>query len=134
MNPPSEIVLDHIMANDPSWIAGENAFISSEPEEPVLCLTVFDYESWVQNPSLNYDMDHVQVRVRSSSYKSGWKKIKNISLLLNGISPFNYGDDRVEGIWVQVPPMPIGRDSKGNHILAMTLRLLIVRSETGNRQ
>jgi len=134
MKPASEIILDLIDNDSPDWTATENAFFGAEPDEPINCLTLFDYESWVQDPKLNYDMDHVQVRIRDASYKSAWTKINNIKLLLNGISPFNSGDDEVGGIWIQVPPMPVGRDAKGHHIFTMTLRVLIVRFEKGNRQ
>lgn len=134
MKPPSQILLEKIEASGLGWVATENAFVGHEPEEPIECLTAYDSEGWVQNPRLNYDMDHVQFRVRSASYLTAYKKIKEIKLLLNGISSFNSGDDRVEGIWVQVPPMPIGRDNKNNFIFVLTLRVLTIRSEKGNRQ
>lgn len=140
MKPPSEIVADLIASyvgapNNLGWILAKNLFVGKEPEEPAECMTIFDYEGGVQNPKLNYDMVHVQVRLRfPEDYISGYKKIKKISVLLNGISPFNSGTDRVEGIWIQNPVNPIGRDNKDNHLFTLNLRLLIIPTETGNRQ
>jgi hypothetical protein len=134
MKTTAQIILEYIAQELPEWIPAENAFLGHEPESPILCLTTFDYEGWVQDPKLNYDMDHVQIRCRSNSYSTAWEKIKKINVLLNGISPFNWGDERVEGVWVQSPPMPIGRDSKSNFIFTTTIRVLIIRSELGNRQ
>jgi hypothetical protein len=136
MKVPSEIIMDLIASSlaGEGWIKTKNLFVGHEPETPANVCTIFDYEAGVQNPKLNYDMLWVQVRMRGQGYLETYRKLKKISLLLNGISPFNSGTDRVEGIWIQNPVTPLGRDSKNNFLFTINFRILIIPAEAGHRQ
>lgn len=132
---PSEIIANKLAANqDLNLVLVKNLFWGREPESPDFCTTVYDTGGDYQSAKFADDRPTIQVRVRSRSYSEGFNHIEKISLFLNGIEPFNFGDERVEGIWLNTPITPIGRDKTDHSIFTLNLRLLITPSNPGNRQ
>lgn len=130
---PAKIIATAISNQFPNWIFSKNLFIGREPEKPDSACTVFDMGGSIQNPKFADDVVECQVRIKTKSYDEGFSKIEEISLFLNGISPFNIEDERVEGIWLLNPIMPIGRDKTDHSIFTLNIRVLITPSQTGNR-
>ena len=94
MNSPSEDIKDMLVADtslslvfDPT---GENnLFIAVEPTAPKNCVTIFD--TLGRQPQLtltgkgkDYFYPAVQIRVRNTSYVTGWALIQNIRTSLHG--------------------------------------------------
>jgi hypothetical protein len=88
MNPASEDVKDMLVAESLSLVFATNLFIAREPETPSIVTTIFDVPG--SSPQLtlkkgeDYFYDSIQIRVRHTSYLTGYTLAKNIRAALHG--------------------------------------------------
>lgn len=89
MNAPSEDIKDMLLADTSLGLTfGESLFIGMEPSQPNDCVTIYDTPGFP--PQLTFDKDEhyyyptIQVRVRSTDYRVGWKAANDIKVSLHG--------------------------------------------------
>ena len=112
----------------------DNLFVGTEPESPVDATTLYDTGGPNSQDAFNaIDTVGVQVRVRSKSYRSGWQLISEIKTSLQSIPGVEFNKQCIVGLWVESPPMLIGKDGQSNSLFTMNLRLMVTSEHTGHR-
>ena len=90
MNSPSEDLKDILVADTSlSLVFASDLFIGAEPTIPKNCVTIFDTPGGPPQLTLagkgeNFYYPSVQIRVRNTSYVTGWALIQNIRTSLHG--------------------------------------------------
>ena len=90
MNPSSVDIKDIIVAGGLGLAFASTLFIGKEPVSPDDCVTIFDTpgeppDTFYSNDAV-YNRPSIQIRVRNTSYLSGWAIINNIKVLLHNLA------------------------------------------------
>lgn len=88
MNSPAVDIASMLAQDSDLGLAiGTNLFIGMEPGLPNTCVTIFDTHGRPNQLTLNepgLEYPSIQIRVRSTSYQTGWALIEGIKALLHG--------------------------------------------------
>lgn len=89
MNPASVDIKDILEAETALGLTHvTNLFIGKEPASPLDCVTIFDTPGLPPQLTFNrterYEYPSIQIRVRNSSYASGWDLAQDIVDVLHG--------------------------------------------------
>jgi hypothetical protein len=102
-------------------IFGTNLFIGKEPTTPKNCVTIYDTPGFAPylgvDGSTGYEYPSIQIRVRNTSYVSGWNMINDIKNHLHGLHQELWGnnDDTLYSvIYCSSDPALLDWDDNGN--------------------
>jgi hypothetical protein len=123
MNAPSVDIVSILEAKDDSsgsydLTFGTNLFIGKEPATPKNCVTIYDTPGFAPylgvDGSTGYEYPSVQIRVRNTSYVSGWNMINNIKSCLHGIAQETWSGTLYSVILCSGDPALLDWDDNGN--------------------
>jgi hypothetical protein len=83
-----------------------------QSEPPDSLITVYDTGGQSSNPAYRINYPTIQIRVRGAKdkYSEAYAKINDIAEFLNGIDPFDSGDNHYSGIIMQGGIIAMGHD------------------------
>ena len=116
MQSPSEDIKDMLVADTSlSLVFASDLFIAVEPTIPKNCVTIFD--TLGRQPQLtltgkgkDYFYPAVQIRVRNTSYVTGWALIQNIRTSLHGRAQKTYNGAWYSAIFCSSGPAMLDWD------------------------
>jgi hypothetical protein len=123
MNAPSVDIKDILEAKDDSsgsydLTFGTNLFIGKEPATPKNCVTIYDTPGFAPylgvDGSTGYEYPSIQIRVRNTSYVSGWNMINDIKSHLHGIKQTTWNGTLYSVIICSSDPALLDWDDNGN--------------------
>ena len=121
MNAPSIDIVEMIEAyGDSSGIDltfATNLFIGKEPSTPKNCVTVYDtpgFPPYLGLDTIGYEYPSIQIRVRNTSYVTGWNLINSIKDALHGKSHETWNDTLYTVIYCSSGPALLDWDDNGN--------------------
>ncbi|OED34596.1 hypothetical protein AB832_07160 [Flavobacteriaceae bacterium (ex Bugula neritina AB1)] len=104
--------------------SGVDLFIDREPATPNDCVTIFNTGGSEQNPNYTIDTGTVQVRIRGISYDEAYRKIRNITNVLQSLDGYRtMAGELLVGCWVTTPVFPLPHDDNNRFIFVVNLRL-----------
>jgi len=122
MNACSEDIKDMLVAESALALEfGTTLFIGREPAEPSNVVTIFDTIG--ANPeltldALSFERPSIQIRVRNSSYTSGWEFIQSITNALHGRAQETWNGTLYSIIYVSSGPAMLNWDQNNRvHII-----------------
>jgi len=103
-----------------------NLFIGSEPSQPINSVTIYDTPGF--SPSLGltskgYEYPSIQIRVRNTSYTTGWNLINSIKDALHGKHQETWNGTLYTLITCSSGPALLDRDDNGLCRLVCTFNL-----------
>ena len=104
----------------------ENLFVGREPSKPPNCVIIFDTPGLP--PQLNltdqgYEHPSIQIRVRNSSYETGWALISEIKEILHGIGQEIVGTVLYSAIYCAHGPFLLDWDDSSRARFVITFNL-----------
>ncbi len=112
----------------------EDIFISKEPNEPHNTVTLYDTGGADPNPKWNIDNPTIMIRVRNSSYITGYDKCEEIKNTLLGLPKQDINGMSYIGIWMQGDINFIEYDENNRAIFTMNYRITREPTNSGNRK
>jgi len=117
MNAPSEDIKDILVAGGLGLTFATNLFIGKEPASPKNCVTIFD--TYGRPPDLNltdqgYERPSINIRVRNTSYMTGWTLANNIKNLLHGKEHETWNGTLYTVIYCSSGPAQLDWDDNNN--------------------
>jgi len=128
MNSPSYDVKDMLEAESAlGLVFGTNLFIGSEPTNPKNTTTIFDTSGYPPQLTLtkgeNYYYPSIQIRIRNTSYATGWSLIHDIMESLHGRSQETWNSTLYSVIRCSISPAFLDRDDNGLYRFVCTFDL-----------
>ena len=119
MNIVSEDIKDMLVAEVALGLTfATNLFIGEEPITPKNCVTIFDTAGFAPQLTLtkgeNYFYPSIQIRVRNTSYVTGWNLISDIKDSLHGRAQETWNDTLYSVIYCSSGPAHLDYDDNGN--------------------
>ena len=129
MNAPSEDIKD--MLEDHSALGltfASNLFIGRTPKEPDDAVTIFDYEGYSPDPTLEKDTmiyySSLQIQVRSNGYVTGMTLARNIMDYLHSRAQEEWNGTLYTAIRAMGEPVPLSWDDNGRIIFTINFNLM----------
>jgi hypothetical protein len=94
-----------------------NLFIGKEPAKPINCVTIFDTSGmppYMGLDTVGYEYPSIQIRVRNSSYVTGWNLIEGIKNSLHGRHQQTWNGTLYSVIYCSSGPALLDWDDNGN--------------------
>jgi len=106
-------------------------YISSEPANPDVVITIYNYQGDAPNPKFLLDFPQLQVRSRANDYETAYNNLLEVYDLLIGRPAFTVSTTRYTGILANTNIFEIGRDDNERRILAANFRLFVEPASDG---
>jgi len=116
MNPASIDIKDMLVAEASLGLTfATNLFVGKEPATPDNCVTIFDTPGFppdkMYDQSACYDRPSVQIRVRNTSYLTGWQLIHAIKEFLHCRNQSTWNSTLYSAIFCSQEPALLDWDS-----------------------
>jgi hypothetical protein len=134
MNAPSVDIKDMLIAYENSDDSSEelglvfatDLFIGKEPVKPKNCVTIYDtggMPPYLGLTDVGYEYPSIQIRVRNTDYRDGYKIIEKIKNSLHGRNNEEWNGTLYTVIYCSTAPAIIEWDDNGNAIFVLNLNL-----------
>lgn len=128
MNAASVDIKDWLEANSGlGLVFKENMFISREPTKPDNCITIYDTPGEPARPDFEGDSsiyeDSIQIRIRNTSYVTGWELAEAIRDVLHPISNTEINEIIYLSIFHQNGPFVLEYDSNNRVIIILNFKI-----------
>lgn len=126
MKSPSEDVKDMITQSGGVGEFAVNVFISEEPPQPDLCVTIYDTGGYPADLAVDIYNPTIQVRVRGAvgGYQAAYQKALAVLTILHGIHNETWNSTRYILIQAMSDILNIGTDDKGRPLLTINFRIM----------
>ena len=121
---PTSVDIKDMLVSDGIGTFGTDIFIGREPDEPNNCITIYDTGGGEPNAKWREDNPTIQIRVRNSSYESGYDKIIGVRDKLLGRPPETVNTTDYIGIWASSDIIPMERDNQERSIFVTNFRII----------
>ena len=106
-------------------VFGTDLFISSMPESPDACVTIYDTGGLEQQAGYEYEYPTAQVKIRGDrkDYADAYSKAQTVRDALHGLNNESWNNARYIGIWCNSDIFFVGYDMHDRPMFTINFRI-----------